>query len=218
MPPAARLTRDRVVDAALALADAEGLDALSMRRLAEPLGVQAMSLYRHVRDKEDLLDALVERVVAEIVLPPPDTPWREALRLRCEAAHAALSRHRWAAPLFMGRANVGPVMLAYVDWTLGVFFAAGFSPDEADHGFSALDAFVYGFTLQKLNFPFEPGQYRAMATSFLPTFADGRLPHLHRLTVEVAEGRHDGIQSFAYGLEMLLDGLERRLAALHAAR
>ncbi|MFN7142720.1 MAG: TetR/AcrR family transcriptional regulator [Myxococcota bacterium] len=208
----AGLSRERVIEAAVALADTEGIDALSMRRLATALGVQAMSLYNHVKDKDDLLDALVERVVAEIELPPPGTPWRAALRHRSQAAHAALMRHPWACPLLMSRPNVGPAMLRYLDWTLGVLYAAGFPPALADHAWNVLDAHLYGFTLHKLTFPFEVGQYAAAASFFLPTLADGRYPAFRRLTVEVAEGRHDGIQRLEFGLDMLLDGLERTLA------
>lgn len=206
------LTRARVLQAALDLADTEGLDALSMRHLAAALGVKAMSLYNHVAHKDDLLDALVDEVVGEIDLWPPGTPWKVAMRQRALSAHAVLMAHPWACAQLMSRANVGPNMLRYVDTTLATLFQAGLSEDTADHVWNALDSYLYGFTLHALRFPFEPSEYRTVAAAYLPTLADGRHPALRRMTVSIVEGHHDGLHDLSFGLDLLLDGLERALA------
>lgn len=206
------LSRDRILRAAVDLADTEGLDALTMRALGERLGVQAMSLYRHVADKEDLLDAMVDHVVAEIEVPSLADPWKLAMRKRALSAHEALLRHPWAAGLLMSRAAVGPAKLRYVDATLGCLRGAGFSLPLADHAWNALDGHIYGFTLQELNFPFEPDQYANVAAGYLPNLSAEHFPHLHALTVLVVDRRYDGMHDFAFGLDLLLDGLERLLA------
>lgn len=208
----ATLTRERVLEAAVALADAQGLDALSMRNLGEALGIKAMSLYNHVADKDDLLDGIADRVVGEIALPPAGTPWREALRQRAHAANAVLMKHPWATALLMSRMNIGPNMLRYVDWTLGCLLEAGFSYQAADRAWNTLDSHIYGYTLQRLNFPLEVAQYREAAAGYLPSLSEERYPYMRRLTREVAEGRHDGLQDLDFGLDLILDGLERLLA------
>jgi AcrR family transcriptional regulator len=209
----APLTRDRVLEAAVALADAQGIDALTMRNLGQALGVAAMSLYNHVPNKEAIHDGIVDRVVAEIQLPPPGTPWKEAMRQRAWSAHAALVRHPWACPLLMSTLNVGPAMIRYVDGTLGFLFAAGFTFREADSAWNAMDSHIYGFTLQKLNFPMAESDYQGIAAAYLPTLSPEVHPNMRALTREVAEGRHDGRQDLGFGLELILDGLERMLAA-----
>ena len=135
------------------------------------------------------------------------------MRERAVSAHAVLLRHPWACGLLMSRANVGQAMLRYVDATIGCLHRAGFPLPTVDHAWNALDSFIYGFTLQKLNFPFEADQYSKIAASYLPTLADGRHPSLRLLTEHVATGRHDGLHDLEFGLELLLDGLERVLAA-----
>lgn len=207
----APLSRERVLAEAMVIADTQGLDALTMRNLGTALGVQAMSLYRHVADKDALLDGMVDRVIAEIQLPPPGTPWRAAMRHRALTAHAVLMRHPWSCVLVMSRMNIGPAMLRYVDWTVGCLVEAGFSYAQADHAWNALESYVYGFTMQSLNFPIEADQYRAMATAYLPMLPVATHPHMRRLTEEVAAGRHDGLHDLSFGLELLLDGLERAL-------
>lgn len=207
----APLSRERVLAEAMVIADAQGLDALTMRNLGSALGVQAMSLYRHVADKDALLDGMVDRVIAEIELPPSGTPWKAAMRHRALTAHAVLVRHPWSCVLVMSRMNIGPAMLRYVDWTVGCLVEAGFSYADADHAWNALDSYVYGFTMQSLNFPIEADQYRAMASAYLPMLSVATHPHMRRLTEEVAEGRHNGLHNLSFGLELLLDGLERAL-------
>lgn len=205
------VTRERVLRAGIALADTEGLGSLTMRALGEALGVQAMSLYNHVNDKEDILDGMVDLVVAEIDVPSGSSPWRDAMRRRALSAHAVLLRHSWACGLLMSRVNVGPWMLRYVDATIGCLHAAGFPLPLADHAWNALDSYIYGFTLQKLNFPFEAGEYAKVAAGYLPRLSAQQYPAMHALTTLVAGGRHDGLHDLEFGLELLLDGLERQL-------
>ena len=207
--PREPLTRVRVLRAALTLADTDGLDALTMRALGAALGVKAMSLYNHVKDKEDVLDGIVELVVSEIEAPSPAAPWREAMERRAHSAHGVLMRHPWACGLLMSRVNVSPSMLTYIDATLACLTRAGFSLPMADHAWNAMDCFIYGFTLQRLNFPFAPKDYAAAAAGYLPSLSAAQYPAMHALTVQVATGGHDGVQSLDFGLGLILDGLER---------
>jgi AcrR family transcriptional regulator len=209
----APLSREKVLRAALRMADRGGIASLSMRRLARALRVEAMSLYNHVASKEDLLDGLVELVASEIEPPAPGGDWRAAMRRRATSAHAVLMRHPWATMLLVSRANVGPNMLRYVDATIGCLREAGFSYPMADHAWNALDAYVYGFTLQKLSFPFDPAEYAAAAEGFLHAIPVEQFPYLNGMSQEVIAGRHDGVHQLELGLDLLLDGLERMRAA-----
>jgi AcrR family transcriptional regulator len=209
--PEARLplNRERVLRAAMGLADSQGLAALSMRSLATLLDVQAMSLYNHVSNKEDILDGMVELVVSEIEVPSPDHPWQVAMRARAHSAHAVLLRHPWACALLMSRVNIGPFMLRYIDATLGCLWKAGFTLPQADHAWNALDSYIYGFTLQKLNFPLKAEEYSVMAASFLPALPADRYPSMRALTELVAARQHNGLHELDFGLELILAGLER---------
>ncbi len=204
----APLTKDRVLTAAVALADEIGLASLSMRRLGQELGVEAMSLYKHVASKDDILDGIVDIVAAEIEVPKIGGDWKRAMRRRAISAHEVLMRHPWATMLIVSRANVGPAMLGYVDATIGCLTEAGFSYAVADHAWNAIDSHVYGFTLQKLNFPFEPDEYASVAEAFLPMIPVDRYPHLHGLSQEVIARRYDGLHDFEFGLDLILAGLE----------
>jgi len=205
----APLDRAKVLRAALQMADKGGIESLSMRKLAQALKVEAMSLYNHVASKEDILDGLVELVVSEIDVPSIGGAWKAAMRQRATSAHAVLMRHPWATMLFVSRVNVGPKMLRYVDATIGCLREAGFSYPTADHAWNALDAYIYGFTLQKLNFPLDPAQYAPAAEEFLHLIPVEQFPYLNGMSQEVIAGRHDGMHQLEIGLELLLDGLER---------
>ena len=203
------LDSEKVLRAALRMADADGLESLSMRRLARVLKVEAMSLYNHVASKEHILDGLVELVVAEIALPRLGGDWKTAMRERALSAHSVLMRHPWATMLFVSRANIGPHMLHYVDATIGCLRQAGFSYPMADHAWNAIDAYTYGFTLQQLNFPFEPSEYASAAKQFLHMIPVAEFPYLNGMSQEVIAGRHDGMHQIERGLDLLLDGLDR---------
>jgi AcrR family transcriptional regulator len=203
------LSRERVMDMALQMVDEGGLDVLSMRNLAQALKVEAMSLYNHVQNKEHILDGLIELVVGEIEAPQPCVDWRVAMRRRALSAHAVLMRHPWATMLFVSRVNVGPNMLRYVDATIGCLHSAGFSYPMADHAWTSIDAYIYGFTLQKLNFPLDPTEYASSASQFLPMIPAEQFPHLNGMAQEVIAGRHDGLHQIDFGLAFILDGIER---------
>ncbi|MET0387283.1 MAG: TetR/AcrR family transcriptional regulator [Polyangiales bacterium] len=207
--PRPGLTKLRVIEAAVSVADANGLDALSMRRLGQELGVEAMSLYKHIANKEDLLDGIVDHVAGEIALPPIGGDWKQAMRRRATSAHRVLLRHPWATLLFVSRPNVGPAMLRYIDATLGCLHAAGFSYPLADHAWNAIDSHVYGSTLLELNFPFRPDEYASAAAHFLPMLPPEQYPHMRALSQLVIAGEHDGRHDFELGITLILDGLER---------
>jgi AcrR family transcriptional regulator len=194
---------------ALRMADKKGLEALTMRNLAQALKVEAMSIYNHVPGKEPLLDGLVELVVGEIEPATIGGDWREAMRRRAHSIHQVLMRHPWATTLLVSRINVGPNMLRSIDRTVGCLREAGFSWALADHAWNTLDAFTYGFALQRIHFPLEPGQYAAAASQFLPMIPAAQYPYMNGLSQEVISGRHDGLQHLELGLELLLEGLER---------
>ncbi len=203
------LSRERVLEAALAYADEFGIDTLSMRKLGEVLGVEAMSLYKHVANKDEILDGIVDRVAEELAVPEVGGNWKAAMRMRALTAHSVLMRHPWATMLIVSRANVGPAMLRYVDATIGCLREAGFSYPLADHAWNALDSYVYGFTLQKLNFPFQPEEYASAAESFMPQIPADVYPYLYGLSQELIAGAHDGVNEIEFGLDLILDGLER---------
>jgi AcrR family transcriptional regulator len=205
------LSRERVLQAALRLADAGGIEALSMRKLAEELGVKAMSLYNHVTNKDDIVDGIVDQVVGEIEVPRLDTDWKTAMRRRAISAHTVLLRHPWSAIALMSRINVGPAMLRYVDATLGCLHEAGFSLEMADHAWNAMDSHIYGYTLQELNFPVEATAYSETAESFMDYIPEAQYPYMHRLSLRVITRKYDGLHDFEFGLDFILDGLERLL-------
>jgi AcrR family transcriptional regulator len=202
------LTREAVFRQAVTMADADGITSLSMRKIAGALRVEAMSLYSHVKNKDEILDGMLEIVMSEVEPPVLGGDWKESMRARAHAAHQVLMKHPWAAMLLMSRINVGPVMLRYVDATLGCLREAGFSFAMADHAWNTLDSYTYGFTLQKLNFPFEPDEYAEVAEEFVPQLPMENHPYLLGLSTEVIEGRHDGVHELSFGLELLLGGLE----------
>ncbi len=203
------LSRERVLQAALRRVDEGGIESLSMRKLALELGVQAMSLYNHVTNKDDILDGIVDIVVGEIEVPSFEVDWKTAMRRRSTSAHEMLLRHPWATMPLVSRINVGPAMLTYINATLGCLHEAGFSLERADQIWNVLDSHIYGFTLQELNFPVEVENYSEAAKDGLPLISADQYPYMNQLTHAVIEKRYDGIQDFEFGLELILDGLDR---------
>ncbi|MCU0229638.1 MAG: TetR/AcrR family transcriptional regulator [Bryobacterales bacterium] len=206
------LNRERILRAALVYADRHGVDSLSMRKLGELLRVEAMSLYKHVANKDAILEGIVDLVAAEMETPLVDGDWKAEMRKRAQSMHAVLMRHPWATQLMVSRVNVGPAMLRYVDATVGCLRHAGFSIPLADHAWNALDSYVYGFTLVKFYFPVAPEDYGTKSEEFLPSLPGEEYPHLREMAEEVVGGRHDGINSLEWGLDVLLDGLEAKRA------
>jgi AcrR family transcriptional regulator len=209
----ARLSRERVLRAAVALADSGGLEALTMRRLGEELGVEAMSLYKHVANKDDLLDGMVDSVFAEIDLPADGAEWRTAMHARAVSARTALNRHPWATPLMQSRTAPGVATLRHHDTVIGALRKAGFPVVLTAHAFSAIDAYVYGFALQERSLPFEtPEQAEEVGRQMFARMPAGEFPHLTELTVEhILRPGYDYGDEFEYGLDLVLDGLERAL-------
>lgn len=212
-PAAARvpLTRDRVLRTALALADEHGLEWLSMRKLGQELGVEAMSLYHHVAGKEDLIDAMIDLVFAEIELPVGDGDWQAAMRTRARSARQVLSRHRWANGLMESRSTPGPATLRHHDTVIGCLRAAGFPVALVAHAYSALDSYIYGFAMQERALPFDtPEQTAELAQAILARFPVAEFPHLAELTFEhVMQPGYDFAEEFEFGLDLILDGIER---------
>ena len=213
--PRIRLTRDRVLRAALAHADAGGLEDLSMRKLAEVLEVAPMALYRHVTGRDDLVDGMIDIVFGEFDLPAPGADWRTAMRRRAMSVHDILAIHRWAIGLMESRTNPGPANLRHHDAVLGSLRAAGFSIEMAGHAYSVLDGYIYGFALTKMNLPFERGEEVAgVARTMLKPFAPDAFPNLLEFITDYAmKPGYDFGNEFEYGLDLILDGLERAQGA-----
>ena len=212
--PRTPLSRERVLRAALTLADASGIESLSMRKLGRALGVEAMSLYNHVASKDDLLDGLVDLVFEEIDLPSAGEDWKDAMRRRAIATRAVLSVHRWAIGLMESRTAPGPATLRHHDAVIGCLRAAGFALPLVAHAYSALDSYIYGFALQERSLPFQetPEQTEALAREMLARFHAERYPHLAEFTAEhILQPGYDYGLEFEFGLELILDGLERAL-------
>ncbi len=203
--PRAPLSRDRVLRAALALADEQGIEAVSMRRLGQTLGVEAMSIYKHVADKEAILDGIADLVMEEVEVPDPDLPWREAIRRSAMSAHDALRRHPWAGTVLESRLNPGPARLRYLDAVVGVLRDAGFGTPLIARAFMALDSHTYGFTLQELALPFDAMGAPEVAAMMADTFE--AYPNLQAMAELAMSGAP--MLDFEFGLDLLLDGLER---------
>lgn len=209
--PRAALSRDRVLRAAISLADRGGIESLSMRKLGHELGVEAMSLYNHVRNKVDMLDGMVDVVFSEIDLPDGGVDWRIAMRNRAVSARQALLRHPWAIGLMESRATPGPATLRHHDAVLGSLRKAGFSIDLAAHAYSILDGYIYGFTLTELTLPFRnSGEVAEVAENIMEGFRPGEYPYLAEMAVDRAmkPGYNYG-DEFEYGLDLILAGIQR---------
>jgi AcrR family transcriptional regulator len=207
------LSRERILQAALALADANGIESLSMRKLGEAVGVEAMSLYNHVPSKGDLLDGLIDLVFSEIELPNSADGWKTAMRQRAIEVRAALKRHRWAIGLMESRTSPGPATLRHHDAVLGCLRQAGFPIALAAHAYSALDSYIYGFALQEASLPFDTGEQTAdMARDLVAQFSPDEYPHLAEFTFKhVLQPGYDYASEYEYGLDLILDGLDKAL-------
>ena len=217
-PPASRrtpLSRSRVLHAAVALADEAGLEACSMRRLALELGVVPMALYRHVANKDELLDGMVDIVFGEIEAPAPGGDWKAELRRRAVSTREALNRHRWAIGEMEGRTTHGPSNLRLHDAVLGCLRAAGFSIEMTVHAYSVQDAYIYGFVLQQSDMSSEtPEDFAAEAQRQMRDYAEALAGYPHLVEVvggHVAEAGYDYEAEFLFGLDVILDRLEQLL-------
>jgi AcrR family transcriptional regulator len=204
------LSRGQVLQAAVTLADESGIGALSMRKLGQVLGVEAMSLYNHVTSKGDLLDGMIDVVFSEVGLPAGDG-WKAAMRQRAISVREVLGRHRWAIGLMESRSSPGPATLRHHDAVLGCLRGAGFSVELTAHAYSLLDSYIYGFALQEASLPFgtaeETGQVAEEIARQMPA---GEYPHLAELaTAYVLQPGYQYGGEFEIGLDLILDALER---------
>ncbi len=207
--PRTPLSRERVLRAALALADKSGIESLTMRNLGHELGVEAMSLYNHVANKDDILDAIVDLVFSEIVLPSGREDWKAAMRKRAVSAHEALLRHPWSTSLMQSRTKPGPATMRHHDSVLGSLRTAGFTLVNAAHAVSVIDGYVYGFALQQINIPLQtPEQVAEVGENILQQLA-GEYPHLAEMITDHAmKPGYDYAEEFEFGLDLILDGLD----------
>lgn len=213
-PDRAPLSRERIIEAAFVLADEGGASAITMQAVAHRLGAEAMSLYRHVRNKEDLLDGLTDLVFAEIDVPEGRADWRSALRDRSLSARAALRRHAWAIGLMESRLAPGPANLRSHDRTLRILVDAGFSPATATHAYNLLDCYILGFALQESAMPFTSAdELAAMGDDLLAQVPEAEYPTLAHVARELLGSGFDYAAEFEVGLDLILDGIERMRAA-----
>ena len=209
----APLSRERVLQGAIAIADAEGIAALTIRSLAQHLGVKPMSLYYYVANKSEILDAIVDVVFSEIDLPTVDGDWRSEIRFRAHSARQVLRRHSWAIGLLESRTTPGPDTLRHHDAMLGTLRGAGFSIEMTAHAYALIDSYVYGFALQEAALPFDgPDTVTTVAVPMMEQFPDGEYPHLVELaTKHILQPGYDFGDEFDFGLDLILDALNRSI-------
>lgn len=204
------LTKEGVLQAAVDLADRDGLGALTMRRLGAELGVEAMSLYKHVANKDEILDGIVELVVGEIEIPSEGADWKEAMRRRAVSAREVLSRHSWAIGLLEARGSTGPTALRYLDAILGTLRSAGFSIENAAHAFWLLDSYVYGHVVQETSMPISTSEETTQSTeSILEQITMDEYPHLVEIGEHALRSAFSFDSEFEFGLDLILDALDR---------
>ena len=209
------LTRERVLAAALELADVGGLEALSMRKLGQALGVEAMAVYHHFANKEQVLDGIVDLVYQEIDLPLTDVGWKVAMRRRAISVRDVLLRHRWAIELMESRTNPGPATLRHHDAVIGSLRAGGFDMAATATAYSLMDSYIYGFALTRLNLPFEDtADIVELSETMLAPFEPGAYQNLADFIAEHAmQPGYDYGDEFERGLDIILDGIERGRAS-----
>ena len=196
---------------AIEAADKGGIGSLSMRKLAQELGVEAMSLYNHVRNKDDVLDGIVDGVVAEIDVSRSGADWKTSMRQRAASIRQALARHPWAIGLMESRTSPGPATLRHHDAVIGSLRRGGFSIEMTAHAYAVLDSYIYGFALQEASLPFDTAEETAdVAEMIFKQLRPDEYPHLTELTVEhVLQPGYDYGNEYEFGLDLILDGLER---------
>lgn len=209
-PARPQLSREKVLRAAVAMADEAGGDVPSTRRLAERLGVRAMALYHHFRNKDELLDGMVDLVFAEVELPADGADWPTAMRRRAASMREALIRHRWAIGLMDSRTGPGPATLRHHNAVIGCLRAGGFTIAGAAHAFSALDSYIYGFVLQEVALPFgSAAELEVVAEGMMERMPADEFPHLRAMVGHALKPGYAYADEFDIGLDLVIDGLER---------
>jgi AcrR family transcriptional regulator len=218
--PKESLSRERVLRTAIDLADRHGIGALTMRRLAQELGIEAMSLYHYVAGKDDILAGMVDQITSEIPLPDPAGDWKGAIRRTAIAEFEILSQHPWAASTTLSVKQTSQHRIRYMDWMLGTLRQAGFSEDVTDLGYHALESHIMGFTLWVVGMNLgTQDELAATATRFMETFPHDEYPYLVEHIHHHLKPRQPGGEgSFAFGLDLILDGLQRIGSAEAAPR
>jgi AcrR family transcriptional regulator len=213
MPTRTPLSRERVLDGALAVADAGGIAGLTIRSIADKLGVKPMSIYHHVANKEEILDRIVDMVFAEIELPVPGGDWRTEMYRRAVSERAALNRHPWAIQLLQSRTHPGPATLRHHDAVIGSLRGGGFSIEMTAHAFALIDSYVLGFALSEAALPIHgPESTTEVAESIMQQYAGDTYPHLTEFSIEhVVKPGYDFGLEFAFGLDLVLDGLAAKV-------
>jgi AcrR family transcriptional regulator len=202
------LSRERVLRGAVTIADETGIGSLTIRSLANHLGVKPMSLYHHVANKDEILDGIVDLVFSQIELPSLESSWRTELYQWAHSARRVLTRNSWAIALLESRATPGPATLRHHDRLIGVLRGGGFSVPMTAHAYALLDSYVYGFALQEAALPFGPETVAPVAGSITELFSDGAYPHLVELADQhVLQPGYDFSDEFEFGLQLILDGL-----------
>src|SRR3954451_17546574 len=207
----ASLSRDRILATALEFADTAGVDALTMRRLGDELGFEAMSLYRHVANKNDLLDGMLDLVLTEWQLPDADVDWIEAIRPSAISVHDALRRHRWSAQLLMTGSHIRPARLRYMNELLGTLSRAGFEAETTYHVYHLLDGFIFGFSLWEIAYTTIPLDDEGVTNLMQSIPWDDYLHLTQHRDQHLTDGPHREVKAFEVGLDLLLDGLAQRL-------
>jgi AcrR family transcriptional regulator len=207
------LSRERILRAALELADENGIEALSMRKLARTLGFEAMSLYNYVANKDDVIDGILDLVLAETQLPSADAPWDTAIRNSAMSIHDALRRHTWAGPVLMSPGHIRPAQLQYMDALLGRLREAGFSADATYHAYHVLDGHIFGFSLWENSHSTPPSEAAGFEEAFERLIPQETYPYLHEHGRQhLSDGPHRQVRAFELGLDLILDGLKKQLA------
>ena len=208
--PRLPLSRDRILRAALGLVDGGGIDSLTMRKLGQALGFEAMSLYNHVANKDDVIDGILDLVLAQGELPSPSGNWDRAVRASAVSVHAALRRHPWASAVVMAPGRLRPARLRYMDSLLGRIREAGFSAETTYHAYHVLDGHIFGFSLWEASHSYSDADASEMMAAFERTITADEYPYLREHGEQhFAEGPHQDVSAFEFGLDLILDGLKK---------
>jgi AcrR family transcriptional regulator len=204
------LSRERILRAALELADERGVEAVTMRKLAQGLGFEAMSLYNHVANKDDLLDGMLELVLAEIEHPAAGATWDAAIRQSAISVHTALRRHPWSVALLLSPERITPVRFQYMELLLGRLRDAGFDADTTYHAYHALDGHIFGFSLWEASHTLSAEEVTDIIERFRALITPETFPHLYEHGQQhFSEGPHRHVSAFEFALDLILDGLKR---------
>jgi AcrR family transcriptional regulator len=208
--PRLPLSRDRILRAALELVDDGGIDSLTMRKLGQALGFEAMSLYNHVANKDDVIDGILDLVLAQGELPSPSGNWDRAVRASAVSVHAALRRHPWASAVVMAPGRLRPARLRYMDSLLGRIREAGFSAETTYHAYHVLDGHIFGFSLWETSHTYTAEDVSKFEAKFAQTITADAFPYLHEHAQQhFDEGPHHEVRAFEFGLDLIVDGLKK---------